>query len=472
MKAFSFKKNLKSTLPILLHVGLGLLFYFAEFLSILYYFGILFYFLYHILKNPQSKIWPLLGAGYISGVEIFLRMTEGYIFWEFGKYYVMLFLMIGLFRHGFKIKAWPFLLYILLLLPGVYVAYLNMDFLQESFRKTILFNLSGPLSLFVSALYCYQLRIKLTDMFKVLDYIVYPLIAMAIYIIFYQPDMQNVFASAESSEGASGGYSGNQVSTILGLGMFILFVRFLIPYRHKLKHLLMMGALALLSFRALLTFSRGGVVAAGFMMIFFSLFFYFRINLLQKAKASIKFILLGIGVVALWGYSVATTDGMIVNRYTGKNSQGIEEEDISTGRLTLIIEELAAFEEKPFFGLGVGLSKFYREKKTGIELPSHNEITRMIGEHGMLGVLALLVLLVTPLGMLLSGNRNLFLIPFVIFWGATINHSAMRVAAPGFIYGLALLNVNYRTYKKKKKKRYGNEARRVGVHRQPALPKG
>lgn len=472
MPKFSFKKNISDILPVFLHVGLGLLFYFAESLSILYYFGILTYFLYKILRFPKSKLWPLLGAGYITGVEIFLRMTKGFIFWEFGKYYVMLFLLIGLFNHGFKIKAWPFLMYMLLLIPGVYVAYLNMDFMQESFRKTILFNLSGPLSLFVSALYCYQLKIKLADMFKILDYIVYPLIAMAIYIIFYQPDTQNVFASAESSAAASGGYSGNQVSTILGLGIFILFVRFLIPYKNKLKHILMMAALALITFRALLTFSRGGVVAAAFMVLAFSLFFYFRISLLQKAKASVKFIVLGVGVIALWSYSVATTDGMIVNRYEGKNSQGVEEEDISTGRLTLIIEELAAFEEKPFFGLGVGLSKFYREKKTGIELPSHNEVTRMIGEHGMLGILALFVLLLTPLGMLLTGNRNLFLIPFVIFWGATINHSAMRVAAPGFIYGLALLSVNYKTYKGKKRKKQKYSAKRIGVHRQQALPKG
>lgn len=30
---------------------------------------------------------------------------------------------------------------------------------------------------------------------------------------------------------------------------------------------------------------------------------------------------------------------------------------------------------------------------------------------------------------------------FLAFWFATINHSAMRIAAPGFIYGLSLLNV-------------------------------
>jgi hypothetical protein len=76
----------------------------------------------------------------------------------------------------------------------------------------------------------------------------------------------------------------------------------------------------------------------------------------------------------------------------------------------------------------------------------------MLAEHGLLGVLALLILLLIPLGFLLSKNRNLFMIPFVVFWFLTINHSAMRVALPGFIYGFALLSITYASKSKKKPK--------------------
>jgi hypothetical protein len=37
----------------------------------------------------------------------------------------------------------------------------------------------------------------------------------------------------------------------------------------------------------------------------------------------------------------------------------------------------------------------------------------------------------------------------LIFWIATINHSAMRIAAPAFFYGMALLYVVKPTVKKK-----------------------
>jgi hypothetical protein len=38
---------------------------------------------------------------------------------------------------------------------------------------------------------------------------------------------------------------------------------------------------------------------------------------------------------------------------------------------------------------------------------------------------------------------------FLIFWIATINHSAMRIAAPAFFYGMALLYVVKPKVKKK-----------------------
>lgn len=411
------------------------------------------------MKYPKSPFWVLAGSAYITGAEIFLRMTKGMVFYESGKYMVIIFMLMGMYHQGFKLKAWPYLFYLALLLPGVYVTYLGMNFTDVSFRKTILFNLSGPLSLAFSAIYCFQLQIKLKDFLKVMDYLLYPLIAMTIYVVVYTPESQNLFATAESNAAASGGWSGNQVATIFGLGIFALFARFLIPYKSKVIHLMMMGFLILMTFRAFLTFSRGGVVTAALMIIAFSGLFYFKINLWRKAKLLTKFIVIGLGVVALWSYSVVRTDGMIVNRYEGRSSQGELEDDITTGRVDILEQELDAFLAAPITGLGVGRTKFYRAEQTGIDLPSHNEVTRMLGEHGFFGILALLVLLLTPCYLILSGHKNIFLIPLIIFWGLTINHSAMRVAAPGFIYGLALLSVTYPTKKSKK-------ARKNKIHAQ------
>jgi hypothetical protein len=44
------------------------------------------------------------------------------------------------------------------------------------------------------------------------------------------------------------------------------------------------------------------------------------------------------------------------------------------------------------FGVGVGKGAEIREDETGVKVLSHDEITRMLAEHGTLGILGLLIL--------------------------------------------------------------------------------
>ena len=161
----------------------------------------------------------------------------------------------------------------------------------------------------------------------------------------------------------------------------------------------------------------------------------------------IRFIfgVLGVGV---WVYALSSTSGLIENRYTNKNALGQEKKDISTGRSSLIMVELEAFMENPLLGIGVGKNKQYRFEKTGIEAASHNEISRLLAEHGTLGIIAFLILFFTPLFLRLGNRSNIYFYSFFLFWFLTINHSSMRIAFPSFIYGLCLLDVTYDTKKK------------------------
>ena len=163
----------------------------------------------------------LQAATYMMAAEVFLRMTGGLILYETGKYAVILFVVFGLYFHNFHKSAYVYIIYILLLIPGVLVTYLDISY-ETEFRKTILFNLSGPLCLFASALFCYQREIKLSQYLRLLDTMVLPIIAMSVYLFFYTPDVQAVVTGAESNFATSGGYGPNQVATILGLGIFCL----------------------------------------------------------------------------------------------------------------------------------------------------------------------------------------------------------------------------------------------------------
>ena len=72
----------------------------------------------------------------------------------------------------------------------------------------------------------------------------------------------------------------------------------------------------------------------------------------------------------------------------------------------------------------------------------------MLSEHGMFGIFSLIILIFTPIISRLSGRRNIYFYPFIIFWALTISHSSMRIAAPAFIYALGILNINYDAKKK------------------------
>ena len=134
---------------------------------------------------------------------------------------------------------------------------------------------------------------------------------------------------------------------------------------------------------------------------------------------------------------------MIDKRYANENAAGVEKSSLLTGREELIETELEMFLDNPYFGVGVGKNKEIRLEETGISAATHSEITRMLAEHGSLGLLGLLILFFTPIVLYLRDRTQIFALVFMTFWLLTINHAAMRIAAPAFVYALALLKVKF-----------------------------
>lgn len=428
---------------VLLHMGIGVVASIYRPAMFGYLIGAFVYFTWRVISRKDNKLLEvLLAAGYFTGAEVYLRMTKAYFFFETGKYAVIWFCLLGMLYIGFKRNAVPYLLYFLLLLPGILVSYENIAY-DVNFRKSIMFNFSGPLCLSVAAIFVYGKTVKFDEMLKIMNYIIYPMVAMAVYVTLYSPDIREVITGTASNSAVSGGYGPNQVATAFGLGVFILLTRLLIPYKNILVHWTMMFFLLLMAYRALLTFSRGGVVVSVIMCVVFIVVYYFGSNLEAKVKTSVRVIGLVGAALAVWTFTAFMTGGMIENRYANKDAIGREKGDVTTGRAELFETEMDVFSEHPFFGVGVGGSKFYFETELGVELPTHNEISRMLSEHGMFGIFALLTLIFAPIATKLSGRKNIYFWPFLIFWGLTIAHSSMRIAAPSFIYAMCLLNIDY-----------------------------
>lgn len=434
---------------VILHAAIGLSVAIVRPLGWLYFLGIFGFFLYQLIKPNVKPVHILMACAYMVGGEIFLRMSGAFLLNEIGKYSVMLFCMIGMYKHGIKGASSVYFIFILLLLPSIYFTYENLPY-DADFRKTILFNLSGPLSLGTAAIYCMNRKVSFEDILKILNAMVYPIIAISFYIFLRAPSTAEAVTSTDSNFAASGGFGPNQVATILGLGMFVLFVRLLIPYKDKLLKLVMFGILAMFAFRALVTMSRGGVFTAIIMMMIFSILFLLYAPVKMKVKGIGKLGFLVGGAFVLWMVTAVMTSGMLINRYENKDATG-KEKDATTGRGDIISEDLALFLENPVYGIGPGMGKFIRYERTGNLAAAHNEFSRMFAEHGSFGIAGLLILILVPGFKFLLKPSSLFIVPFALFWLLTVNHSAMRVAAPGMVYALCLLDVQYATRKKESK---------------------
>ena len=427
---------------ILFHAGIGFLVYLLPFVSKIYGYSIFIFGAYYVIKKQNKNNEALIVAAYVVGSEVFLRMTHGNPLYEISKYGVMFFVFVGMYFSGFSKGAIPYWLFLILLVPSVVMSTFVLDF-DTDIRKAIAFNISGPVCLGVASLYTFRRKISLDETNTILLSLGLPIISCMVYLNFYTPNVRDVITGTGSSYEASGGYGPNQVATILGLGMFIFFSRIILESRTKFAIIINLIIALNISYRGMVTFSRGGMVT-GFLMIVLLLFFlYFKSNYTGRVKLNYIIILLTVAMMAIWGYTSFQTGGLIDKRYANQDAAGRVKESKFTGREEIATDEINTFLKNPVFGVGVGKGKEVRKAETGVDVLSHDEITRMLAEHGSLGILCLLILFFTPLVLYLENKFNMYLLCFVSFWFFTINHAAMRTAAPAFVYSLSLLNVNF-----------------------------
>lgn len=427
---------------ILFHAVLGFLIYLVPFVAKIYGYAIFIGGVYYVIKTQNKKNEALVAAAYVVGSEVFLRMTGGNPLYEIAKYGVMVFVFMGMYYSGFAKSATPYWIFLLLLIPSVVLTTFVLNF-DNNMRNTIAFNISGPVCLGVSSLYTYRRKIPLDQMNSIILGLGMPIVACMVYVSFYTPRLQDVLTSTESNFETSGGFGPNQVATVFGLGMFVFFSRTILESRTKFMLVLNLLIAITMSYRGIVTFSRGGMFT-GFLMILLLLsFLYYKSNYTGRVKLNYIMGFIAVAMVSTWTYTSFQTGGLIDKRYANQDARGRTKESKFTGREEIAKNEFELFLNNPIFGVGVGKGVELRYEKTGIGVLSHDEITRMLAEHGSLGIVGLLILFFTPLFLYIENKFNMFLLCFLAFWFLTINHAAMRTAAPAFVYSLSLLNVYF-----------------------------
>lgn len=374
------------------------------------------------LGRPEALLSCLL---YVSCSEVLLRILGIAPVYEFGKYLVCLLALIW----SIRLRAWRTaglpLLYFALLLPSILVA-------NDPTRRELSFNLSGPLTLALSAMVFSALHLDSSSLFRALSRALGPVL-VTWAICFTSTIRAENLVFNESVFETSAGFGPNQVSTIFGLGT--LFGLFLLLHSSSQRGRLLYGSLiALFLGQGILTFSRGGVwtaVASCALLLWSS-----RKELLVRKvlRRLLPF------------FFLLAAAGIAVDRFTQNAWRDRYSDFQSTGRTTLAQMEWHAFKTHPLLGLGPGGAKEFREQ-FDMGIASHTEYTRLLAEHGSLGLLAFFTLAAMAAGRLMGDShplsKNWAQICF-LWSGLTMLHGGMRLAATGMAFGLAMVVLRFK----------------------------
>lgn len=405
---------------------------------------IVLYGLYRIFIHKNRDGSAHIFAAYSMGIEVLFRMNSGGLGYEWGKYAAVLLLMTGFLVEKLK-KDTPviYLMFIALMIPSIFVIdYPTFD----RARQMVSFNLSGPVTLAVSSIYFYKRRMTPAQLRKLLLSILYPIAAMSVFIYFRSGDLEAVEFTTESNFQASGGFGPNQVSTIFGLGILVIAIAHFQGIRlFRLKYINVILLFAFL-IRGLATFSRGGMLAPLLAIVFCIIIMTFLDANFQTKLNRVVYAFMFVFVIGVLGFNYVNdvSGGLLEMRFKGESMYNKEKSNIFSGRDEIFSEDIEIFERNILVGVGPGMSMEKRAEISGIETAAHIEYSRLLAEHGVFGIIAILIIIIFPIKFFLetkSTDNRIMLILCITFVFFTMGHAAMRTAAPGFIYGMAFINI-------------------------------
>ncbi|TCO06860.1 O-antigen ligase family protein [Natronoflexus pectinivorans] len=432
------------------HLMLGVLVKYMPSLVAMAYVGLFLWFVWDVVYTYDRNSRAGFYAIYLMGLEMVYRMAGAQFSWELGKYVCIIMFIIGLIIGHRKYIAWTFVLLLILLLPAMFLVEGSSS---VEIRKSILFNMSGPLTLVMAGLYFFRRPIEEDLFYHQMRMAFLP----AFTIIAALSVMANIshleFASVQSSGAAAGGFGPNQVSTVLG--WFILMVLLFKINKRQITvwNWLDWVMLFYLVLRALLTFSRGGVFGSllaftAAVMVLVVTFPSYRKQLRKAAPYILVGILFFIGV-----FFVANriTNNFLLYRYQGLTTTEVQtgvrhaNRSVLTGRDAIIRADVQIFKDNPMLGVGYGMAEGHRARYYGQFAAAHTEFARLLSEHGISGVIFMLLgmiwLPITFFMRVRSPMTRFYFLAFYLLSMFTMFHAAMRLALPGVLFGAAFMMI-------------------------------
>ena len=432
------------------HSALGLVSIFTPFLLVPWFYFVLFLAMPTILQGSFQQRQANLAAlaTYLVSFELLARMarTSPIIPYELSKYLMFVLLVLGILQGGARGRlGWWMLLF---LIPSLFVDVSG----QVDNYQLFVFNLMGPVNTALAVVFFSKCRIGQVQFEGLLFLLLCPLVSVLSFAYFKTPDYDEIVFNLRANFSATGGFGSNQVSTVLGLGMFLVFAFWINRWPLTGHRLADVALLFGFGFQGLLTFSRGGIIG-GLLAVLVVLFVLWRTSPWQRRRFRlpvvgrylIPAVLLSAG--AFIGVN-RITGGMLGLRYQGETAGtagGYREKSLSvvtSNRSEIFIGDLALWAQNPLFGGGVGASRFIRERVNGVI--AHVELSRLLAEHGLLGLLYFILLVVVPWSTIRRVRAPMLRgIQLALFFLAlyTTFHAAMRTYVTPLLTGISMMAV-------------------------------
>lgn len=366
-------------------------------------------------------------TAYLVGAEVLWRMTHATVFWEYAKYAVSAVVVVALLRVRAVRNRGLAIGYLVVLLPSVVLTLASMPL--DRARQVISFNLSGPLCLTLCVLLFSNLRLRDQDLRTTMLMLIAPVAGVCAIAYHSTVTAVDLEFFGDSNSVTSGGFGPNQVAAMLGLGL--VFALLLVVERRLALRIRVVLAILAVAFatQAALTFSRGGLALA-FAAAFAAIFYLVRDRRARLTLVVIGALLFSVGKYVVVPQLEEFTSGKLRDRYTDLNP---------SNRGLIAGYDLQIFADNPVLGVGPGAAAELREG-IGHGSAAHTEFTRLLAEHGILGALAIALLLILAIRTI-AGARTLqaraFVVAMLVWVMLFLLVNAMRLAAPSFLFGLA-----------------------------------
>lgn len=372
-------------------------------------------------------------AGYVAACEVLWRMTGGLPVYEYGKYAVVLILLVGMVRY--RKAAQPLgAVQFLLLAPSAMVTLLYLPW--SNARDALSFNLSGPLALCVSVLYLSSLRLSFQDLAKLLALMVGPPMGVATLTVFNLVVFSDEITFTNESNIYVTGFAPNQVSAMLGLGVVLAFMLVFTGRLRGMATVIMGAAMLVMATQGAMTFSRNGLYSAAIACLGATPFLFGDKQARSKILIGGPLVLL-IAAAVVYPKLNEFTGGKLTERFTSTTT---------SHRSEIIEAELALWKQSPVIGVGPGMGRYLRNDAWGSA--AHTEFSRLLAEHGLLGLAVILIYPVILYGKFRDAPTSLqrALLVCCMLWSFSFMASnAMRLAAPGFMFGLGCIQIGARS---------------------------